>query len=202
MGKSITISRDYACGAVELARMLARELGYEYIDKNLVIDLAKKMNTSAGEVSSYEDGKSLGLFKSINEFMTTAKVQTILSKDFGYVDNEGYRIALQGLMADLADRGNVVIVGRGGQCILQDRPDVVRIHLIAPLEFKKSFLSAKAGITKGEAETIIKAKEDERRQYHEKMFNRYHNDPTLYHVTINLGLINQTTAIDLIRKLL
>lgn len=202
MGKSITISRDYGCGAVELAQALANDLGYEYIDKSLVVDLAKKMKTSEGEITSYEDGISLGLFKFIDKFMTTAKVKNILSDDFGYVDNEGYRIALEGLMADLADRGSVVIVGRGGQIILQNRPDVIHVRLIGSLEYKKGFLAAKSGMTREEAETLIKAKEDERRKYHEKMFNRYHNDPTLYHVMINLGQVNQAKAIEIVKELL
>ena len=63
MGKAITISKYYGCGAVEVARKLSKELGYDYIDKSIVVDLAKKMKTSAGKMSTYEDGVSLGLFK-------------------------------------------------------------------------------------------------------------------------------------------
>jgi len=202
MGKAITISRDYGCGAVELARALAKDLGYEYIDKSLIVDLARKMKTSEGEVSSYEDGSSLKLFKIINEFMTAAKVQTILSDDFGYVNNEGYRIGLEGLMKDLADRGSVVVVGRGGQCILHNRPDVVHVRLIASMEYKKEFFAAKSAITKNEAESIIMEKEEERKQYHLKMFDHYQNDPTLYHTMINLGLVKQSSAIEMIKELL
>lgn len=202
MGKAITVSRDYGCGGVELAQTLAKELGYDYIDKSIVVDLARKMKTSEGEVSLYEDGSSLGLFKLIKEFMTAAKVQTILSEGFGYVNDEGYRIGLEGLMRELADRGNVVIVGRGGQIILHDRSDVVHLRLIAGMEYKKGFLSAKASITKDEAESIITAKEEERKQYLLKMFNRYHNDPTLYHATINLGLVSLRNAKDMIKVLL
>ena len=70
------------------------------------------------------------------------------------------------------------------------------------MEYKKEFYAAKSAITKDEAEAIITAKEEERKQYHLKMFDRYHNDPTLYHATINLGLVNQRYAIDMIKVLL
>jgi cytidylate kinase len=33
-----------------------------------------------------------------------------------------------------ADGGNCVIVGRGGQCLLQDRDDVFHVYIYAPLE--------------------------------------------------------------------
>ena len=33
----------------------------------------------------------------------------------------------------LRKRGNIIIVGRGANCILKDEPDVLRVRLIAPL---------------------------------------------------------------------
>ncbi|MGC9325046.1 MAG: AAA family ATPase [Desulfomonilia bacterium] len=202
MGKSITISRDYGCGAIELAKALAKDLGYEYLDKGIVVDLAKKMKTSEGDLKALEDGKSFGLFKFIEKFMTKATVKTVLSSDLGYVNDEGYRTGLRALMSDLADRGNVIILGRGGQCVLQDRPDVVHVRFIAPMEFKRRFLSEKAGIPLEEAETLIRKKDQERAQYHEKMFSKYSNDPTLYHITINLAVVDRTTAMDMVKLLL
>jgi cytidylate kinase len=204
MGKAITISREHGCGGLELGKALAEDLGYEYIDKSIVVDLAKKMKTSQGMVSSLEDGGYLSLFKFINKFIGESTVQTIVSqsKDLAYVNSEKYRAGLHGLMTDLADRGNVVIVGRGGQSILKNRADVVHVRVVAPLEFKKKFLAAKASISLQEAETMIRSKEDERRKYHEKMFNGSNTDPTLYHVVINMGLVSRPIAIEMIKKLL
>jgi cytidylate kinase len=204
MGKSITISREHGCGGIELARALADSLGYEYIDKSIVVDLAKKMGTSPGMVSSLEDGGYLALASFISKFISESTIQTIVSqsKDLAYVNSEKYRAGLHGLMNDLADRGNVVILGRGGQCILQNRADVVHVRAVAHLEFKKKFLASKVSITLREAETIIKAKEEERRKYHEKMFNQDHTDPKLYHAVINLGMVNRPVAVEMIKKLL
>ena len=202
MSKAITISRDYGCGALELSKELAKDLGYEYIDKTIVVDLAKKMKTSEGEVRALEEGRSYGLFKFIEKFMTRATVKTVLSTDLGYVDDEGYRTGLRELMNDLADLGNVVILGRGGQCVLENRTDVIHLRFVAPVEFRKEFLSAKSGISKEEAESLIKQKDQDRNMYMEKMFSKYTNDPTLYHLTINLALVNHATAIDMVKKLL
>ncbi|MBN1635884.1 MAG: cytidylate kinase-like family protein [Deltaproteobacteria bacterium] len=202
MGKAITISRNYGCGGIELARSLAEDLGYEYIDKTLVVELARKMHTSEGEISSYEDGTSIPLFRFISTFMTSAKVKSILSDDFGYVDEDSYRLALEGLMDDLADRGDVVIVGRGGQCILHDRPDVVHLRLIAPMDYKKKFLASKLGVPKEEAGKMIDHKEQERRRYIKVMFDRDNEEASLYHIIMNLALVDQDTAKEIIKKLL
>jgi cytidylate kinase len=204
MGKAITISREHGCGGLELAKALAQNLGYEYIDKSLVVDLAKKMKTSPEVLSPLEDGEYLSLFKFISKFISESTIQTIVSqsKDMAYVNSEKYRAGLYGLMNDLADRGNVVIVGRGGQCILRNRADVVHVRAVAPLEFKKKFLASKMSISIEEAQAAIKAKEDERRKYHEKMFGQDNSNPELYHMVINLGLVSRPLAVEMIKKLL
>ena len=194
MGKAITISREHGCGGIELGKALAESLGYEYIDKSIVVGLAEKMKTSG------EDGGYLSLFKFINKFTGESTATNIVSqsKDLAYVNSEKYRAGLHGLMNDLADRGNVVIVGRGGQFILRNRADVVHVRVVAPLEYKKKFLASKASIPLQEAETIIKAKEEERRKYHEKMFNGSNTDPTLYHIIINIALVTRPIAVEMI----
>jgi len=202
MGKAITLTKNYGCGGIELARSLAEDLGYEYIDKTLVVELARKMHTSEGEISSYEDGTTIPLFRFISKFMTSAKVKTILSDDFGYVDEDSYRLALEELMNDLADRGDVIIVGRGGQCILHDRPDVIHLRLVAPMDYKKKFLASKLGIPKEEAGKMIDHKEQERSRYIKVMFDKEDEDATLYHLALNLALVDKDAAKEIIKKLL
>ncbi|MEA3222218.1 MAG: cytidylate kinase-like family protein [Thermodesulfobacteriota bacterium] len=202
MGKTITISKDCGCGSIELANALAKDLGYEYLDKGIVAQLAKKMRTSKGEIRSFEDGTSISMFRFVSKYMTESLVRKILAGDKGYVDDTSYLAGLKGLMTDLADKGDVIIVGRGGQCVLKGRPDVVHVRLIAPMEYKKERLAKKKDCTLEEADNIIKRKEEESKRYIERLFGLYWNDPTLYHMTINLSLVREETAIDMIKGLL
>ncbi len=202
MGKAITISKDYGCGAIELAKELSDDLGYEYLDKRLVIELAKQMESSEGEIKSYEVGKSISLFRFISRYMTEEIVKNILMSRKGYVDDSSYLEALVSLLNDLADRGNIVIVGRGGQCVLRYRPDIVHVRLIAPLEYKKEYLMKRFSYGDEEAEYLIKMREENSAQFVKKMFCEYWNDPTLYHVTINLGVVPKDRAKDIIKGLL
>lgn len=201
MSKTITIAKDFGCGAHELSRKLAKHLSYEYFDKALINDLALKMRSSAGELRSWDDGTALGLFKFMTKYMTSELVKTILSDEYGYVDDNTYREALGALINDLADRGNVVIVGRGSQCILRERDDVVRVRLIAPMEYKISLVAGTSGISEDEAEHTIKMHEERIHRYVEKLFCQYYNDPTLYHVTINLARVDHAQAIAMISDL-
>jgi len=48
-------------------------------------------------------------------------------------DRQLYQSQVERIIRDLADEGSAVIVGRGGQVVLGQRPDVLRVRVIAPL---------------------------------------------------------------------
>ena len=51
----ITISNRYGCGAVAIAHLVADRLGYQYVDDQLPVVVAKRLMTSARAVESAED---------------------------------------------------------------------------------------------------------------------------------------------------
>ena len=52
MGKIITIGREFGSGGRELGRRLAEELGWEYYDKEIITEIAKKTSLSETYVKS------------------------------------------------------------------------------------------------------------------------------------------------------
>src|SRR5260370_11061413 len=57
----VTISSRYGCGALTVAQRLAQRLGYELIDEQLPVVVAKRLGTNAEAVESAEDlGRSVG----------------------------------------------------------------------------------------------------------------------------------------------
>jgi len=50
----IVVSRSFASGGRELGRLLARELGYHYVDKSLFQKIAEGLQVSEGTLESFE----------------------------------------------------------------------------------------------------------------------------------------------------
>jgi cytidylate kinase len=130
----ITISNRYGCGAIAVAQLAAQRLGYEFVDEQLPIAVAKRLNTSPQAVESAED-----VGKSVSERMLRAL-------EFGTPELRGRQIApdfdeeclreIQEAVREYAAHGNVVIVGRGAHAILGRRPDLLRVFMYAPRDWR------------------------------------------------------------------
>jgi len=51
----ITISNRYGCGALAIAQRVAERLGYEFVDEQLPVVVAKRLRTSPEAVEEAED---------------------------------------------------------------------------------------------------------------------------------------------------
>ena len=53
----IVVSRSFASGGRELGRLLARRLGYHYVDKSLFQKVAQDLHVSEGTLESFEQSR-------------------------------------------------------------------------------------------------------------------------------------------------
>ncbi|MDP9111656.1 MAG: cytidylate kinase-like family protein [Candidatus Eremiobacteraeota bacterium] len=130
----VTISNQYGSGAIAVAELAARELGYEFVDRQLPVVVAKRMRISPEEASAADEmGRSLGSrVLSSMELATPELATTSLRPTF---DDEYIR-EVQAAVREYASHGNVLIVGRGAGVILGRRPDVLRVFMHAPREWR------------------------------------------------------------------
>jgi cytidylate kinase len=102
------------------------------------------------------------------------------------------------VIRDLAREGNVVLVGRGGQAVLRDKPQALHVQIVAPFQQRVGTLVEREGIEEREASNRVRASDRARRDY----LRRYHRvdwlDPTLYDLVINTGKMLPPLAADLI----
>jgi cytidylate kinase len=98
----------------------------------------------------------------------------------------------------LAREGNVLIVGRGGQCLLKNDPATLHVQIVAPLEDRIQVIMEREGVNWRAAQSKVRASDRARADY----VRRYHGiarlDATLYHLVINSGRVCVGTAVDLI----
>jgi cytidylate kinase len=93
----------------------------------------------------------------------------------------------QRVVLQAAESGNCVIVGRGSQHFLADRPGTLRLFLYAPREEKVRRLLAR-GKTEEEAQHLADTVDQERRDFIEKYFNVEWPNRSLYHAMINTSI--------------
>ena len=96
-------------------------------------------------------------------------------------------------MSTLPRTGNCVIVGRGSQQFLKNRPDTLRVFLYAPREDKVRRLLAR-GKSEKEAEELVDSVDRERADFIQKYFNVEWPDRAIYHTMINTAIGDEVSA--------
>jgi cytidylate kinase len=89
----------------------------------------------------------------------------------------------------LARMGNVVIVGRGANIITSKLKNTFHIRLIASLEKRIEHIKSLMEMTEKEALNYIKKEDENRRKYLKSHFYVDADNPLLYHMTVNTGLL-------------
>ena len=131
--RAITISREYGSGGGIIARILAHRLGWRLVDSALIDEIARIANVNpqiAARLDESVDPWFHRLTKALWRGGYEGSATFVLADVF---DADAMVSLCQRIITEAAEIGQCVIVGRGGQCILQDRQDVFHVSVYAPL---------------------------------------------------------------------
>ncbi|MBA4418530.1 MAG: hypothetical protein C0392_11580 [Syntrophus sp. (in: bacteria)] len=98
----------------------------------------------------------------------------------------------------LAQIGNVILVGRGGNIVTMELPTVFHVRLVGSLEKRIEQAQKVLGLDQKSAINYIKKKDAGRRRYLKDNFDKDIDDPLLYHIIINTDLVRYDEAARLI----
>jgi cytidylate kinase len=98
----------------------------------------------------------------------------------------------------LADLGNVILIGRGSTVITAGQPHVLHVRLVAPLARRIEHICEFYHLTGAEAHKFCLSQDRGRERYLKTYFNADVNNPLLYHLIINTGLVGYDQAAQLI----
>lgn len=120
MKKIITISREFGAGGGEIGKEVARRLGYEYYDKQIVLRAAKESNLDIESLIKYDERVpySFGFAQSLFEFYNRPL-------------NEKLFEVQEKIVRELGDAGNCVIVGRNANAILREYDHCLHVFIHA-----------------------------------------------------------------------
>ena len=100
-------------------------------------------------------------------------------------------------MSELAARGNVLLVGRGGNRFLRDHPAAFHVRLVAPMEIRLRRVMEHRWLREKQARQLIAQSDAERRSFYENYFGADWTSPLEYHLTANSGRLGPA-AVDLV----
>ena len=194
----ITISRQFGAGGITVGEIVAEKLGYKFYDNEIIQMLAKEAKVSTHWVEALEKEAGGALQKFLSQVVPKSMVERILDDKRGYIDEEIYVDLLQLIIKKIADSGNAVIIGRGGQYILADQPDVYHILLVADKADRIKFIEEKYGLRPKRAVQSVNFDDKRRVNLYRKFGREDYDHPIHYHLVINTSEISRAKAADLV----
>jgi len=198
----LTISRQFGAGGTTLGKKMAEQLGYIFINDEIISMVAQKAKVSADWVKAVEREAGGKLQKFIGAVVPRGLVDRILDDRQGYIDEEIYVDLLSEIINKIADEGKCVILGRGGQYILKDRKDTYHVLLIANETYRVQFMEKHYNLSRNEAIRAITVEDKRRTNLYRKIGRADYDRPEHYHLTLNMSRVNLDTATGIVQSLI
>lgn len=197
----ITISRQFGAGGKTVGSMVAKRLGYHLYDEEIIQEVARKANVSKHWVESVENEAGSKLHRFLSGIISRNFVERILATEGGYIDEEIYVDLLYKVITRVADEGNAVIIGRGGQYILEDFENTYHILLIAEKSDRVKFMEDNYDLSSNKAAKVVTVSEKKRANLFRKFGKEGYDQHVHYNMVINTSELPINKAADLICKL-
>ena len=209
----ITIEGRLGAGGPDLGRIIAKELDLDFIDRLMLADIAKRVGSTMNALSDQErrvPTLANRFAQSIQRMLHRSAVagmggdpyfgpgiEHLLARPYTdmeeppqtsaeEIDEQHFIDTASEVIKDLAEIGNVVLLGRGGAAILHDSISVLRVGVIAKLEDRAARVQQQMRLKSvEEAKLTIEHADLAQHRYFERAFESSPIDPFLYHFMWN-----------------
>ena len=168
-GVIVTIAREHGSCGKRIAQLVAERMGVACYYKEMTALAAQEIGLDKRFVSDINDNAP-ELLRSL--YLSTNVVQQAI-------------IAQEQIIRKIADSGSCVIVGRAADYVLSDYPDVVRVFIYAPKEYRIKKVMEMYGDTEDAGRKNIARSDAARASYYNSISGGKWGDPHGYHLCIN-----------------
>jgi cytidylate kinase len=158
----LTISREFGSGGREIGKAVARSLGYAYVDRETILADIRR------DGSKWEQWA-----KDLDEHRPTVWEKY----DWSF---RGFAALIQLHILEHAQRGGVVIMGRGGNFILKGIPHVFRVRVTAPPDVRMERIVKREGVDRETARWLCEKTDQERAGFLHSIYGGRWDDPAEY----------------------
>lgn len=189
MRRLITIGREFGAGGGEIGRKVAKSLGIEYYDKDIILKTAVAGKSLTPEqVRKWDERvpKNFGFAQSLFDFYNRP-----LEEEIWQAQRDAIR--------ELANKESCVIVGRNGDYILREFDHCLRVFIHAGFEWRVKRMTAMMDqVPAGQVANDVKAVDKARKRYCEHYTGQTYGDARNFDLTLDTEKLGIDKAVELI----
>lgn len=168
-GVIVTIAREHGSCGKRIAQLVAERMGVACYYKEMTALAAQELGLDRNFVSGINENAP-ELLRSL--YLSTSVIQQAI-------------VAQEQIIRKIADSGSCVIVGRAADHVLNDRPDVVRVFIYAPAEYRVKKVMEMYGDTEAAGRKSIARSDAARSAYYNSISGRTWGEAHGYHLCID-----------------
>ncbi|CAB1254545.1 Cytidylate kinase [Ruminococcaceae bacterium BL-6] len=197
----ITIARGYGSGGRSIGKMLSKELGVSYYDRELL------------RMASDDSGINEALFANADETLKGTRLWKAFRKSYSgemippdrddFISNQNLFHFQAKVIRELARTESCVIIGRCADYVLKDMGHVLRLYVHAPMPYcvdrAREF---HPDMSDDELRRLIQKTDKRRSAYYEYFTGREWKDADHYDLCINSSTMTWEQCVNLVRAYL
>jgi cytidylate kinase len=207
----VTISRQYGSGGTEIAARVCEMLGYRYLDKVLITEVAAEAGLSGKELVEFSEQRSEvrnfldrllrpgphGVVRVGTKSRDESGSETISAEQ---LDEARCAKLVRSAIHAAYKQDDVVIVGRGGQATLKNMPGVLHVRVVAPMGNRILRIQGQEKVNAEKARCLAIDHDQATARYLNQLFGVRGDEPELYHLVLNTGKWSPEIAAHIIAK--
>ena len=151
----VTVGCEYASGGIEIGKMIAKSLGVEYYDRDLIDKVVEQIGVDRELVEKADSGENVKYEFDTNFGPRYANLTNrVIYEQFEVINK-------------FAEKSSCLIIGRCSNYILKDRKDCLNVFIYAPFEKRVEYVMEKKGVSYDEAAELVK--------YNDRMLSSRYN---------------------------
>ena len=199
MGKKIiTISREYGSGGRQVGLTVAKKLGMEFYDKELIDAAAKEIGFPTEMIADREQRLTNSLLYNFAMGTLYGIAYPREPKVSELPLTEQIYQAQKKAIEEAAKRGSCIFVGRCADYILKSRPDVLRVFIYADRDIRKRRAIEEYGEIEEYIDEFMYQTDKRRRIHYENYTNQKWGCRENYDLMLNSGDLGLDKCVELL----
>ena len=193
--KAVSISRTMGAGGEEVGRSVAADLGFRYVDNEIITQAAERAGVSPEVVEQNERTQPL-LIRILDAIAKApAEPEAMMAQAKNPVDlTSAYEDLIEQAIVETAQKGDVVIVAHGASIPLAGMRGVLRVFITASESVRADRIAEQDDLDQKQALSKIKDSDRERRRYFERIYEQKEELPTHYDLVLSTDVLTAEQA--------
>ena len=193
----ITIARETGSGGHDITRKLSDALGIPYYDRDLLRKASEVSGIHERLFGAADERIGLKEMVSAAEKVYTGEILPPDSDD--YISTRNLFSFQAKIIKELAETESCIILGRCGNYLLQDYPNVLRVFIHAPLEARLSRVASYSlAWSQREVAKYIRVEDKRRAAYYHYYTGEEWRDAAWYDLSLDSERLGEDGCVDFI----